>query len=249
MGSKRRHYERNVSETQAGCPNGKTYIPYNLQDHVIEWAHTSPTSGHPGITRTLSIISGKYWWPRMTGYVKTAVQLCAVCATTKSSRQLPLGKLMPLPTPTRPWSHIAVDFVMDLPVSQGYMVIMVVVDRISKGCRPILFCSLPSVLQVAESLLHHVFRCYGILENILLDRDPQFSGYELGVTIQQNVLQDTGYSWHQAAIQKPRGKLSTWFKSLADCSGNTVAVDNTSGFVTSYGQIMPKPQYATPPQV
>lgn len=68
---------------------------------------------------------------------------------------------MPLPIPDRPWSHIAVNFVTDLPVSQGNTMIMVVVDLLSKGCRLIPYSSLPSALQVAESFFHHVFRCFG----------------------------------------------------------------------------------------
>lgn len=60
---------------------------------------------------------------------------------------------MPLRTPDRPWSHVAVDFVTDLPVSQGYMVIMVAVDRFSKSCKFVPFHYLPSALEVAESLL------------------------------------------------------------------------------------------------
>ncbi|KAL0153429.1 hypothetical protein M9458_051267 [Cirrhinus mrigala] len=36
-----------------------------------------------------------------------------------SPRQLPTGKLVPLPIPQRPWSHIGVDFVTDLPGSEG----------------------------------------------------------------------------------------------------------------------------------
>lgn len=73
---------------------------------------------------------------------------------------------MPLSTPERPWSHIAVDFVTDLPLSQRYMVIMIVVF---KGCRLIPFDYFPSALQVAEALFQNVFHCYGIPEEILSD--------------------------------------------------------------------------------
>lgn len=58
---------------------------------------------------------------------------------------------MPLPTPDRAWSHVAVDFVTDLPVSQGYMVIMVAVDRFSKRCKFAPLHSLPSAFEVAEN--------------------------------------------------------------------------------------------------
>ncbi len=51
--------------------------------------------------------------------VRRFVQGCEECATSKSPRYLPAGKLLPLPVPNRPWSHLGVDFVTDLPVSEG----------------------------------------------------------------------------------------------------------------------------------
>lgn len=69
----------------------------------------------------------------MSRLVTSMVQSCAVCATTKSPRCPPVVKLIPLPVLNRPWSHIAMDFVTDLPASKGYTTILIVVDRFSKG--------------------------------------------------------------------------------------------------------------------
>lgn len=46
--------------------------------------------------------------------------------------QLPTGLLELLPIPRRPWSHMAVDFVTNLPSSGGYNPILVAIDRFSK---------------------------------------------------------------------------------------------------------------------
>lgn len=102
------------------------------------------------------------WWPGMTADIARAVRSCSVCAMTNSSPQLPAGKL-----PNRPWSHIAVDFVTDLPVLKGYACVLVVVNRFSKGCWLLPFGYLLSALQVAEALFQFVFRCYRLLEYIL----------------------------------------------------------------------------------
>ena len=61
-------------------------------------------------------------------------------------------KLFPLPIPQRPWSHLSIDFVTDLPFSDGFITIVVIGDRSSKSCHFILLSGLPTAIQVAEAL-------------------------------------------------------------------------------------------------
>lgn len=79
------------------------------------------------------------------------------------------GKIMPLLVPWRLWSHIAVDFVTDIPVSKGYTDVLVTVDRFSKGVWFLSIRYLPSAFKVAEVLFQAVFLPYGILKDILSD--------------------------------------------------------------------------------
>ncbi len=80
---------------------------------------------------------------------------------------------MPLPIPRRPWSHVRVDFVKDLPNSEGYTCIIFAVDQFSKACRLIPLKGLPTALETAESLFQHVFRYFDIPEDIASNREPQ----------------------------------------------------------------------------
>ncbi len=105
----------------------------------------------------------------------TFVNACAACNTSKSPRQLPAGLLQPLPIPQRPWSHIAIDFVTDLPISQGNTTVLTVIDRFSKACRLIPLPKLPTAFETAEILCNNVFRFYGLPEDIVSDRGPQFT--------------------------------------------------------------------------
>lgn len=164
-----------TTPTPPHMPADKTFVPSAYRDRLIVWAHTSLASGHPGIKGTIQLLSPKYWWPTLSVNVQRYVRSCSLCATTKSPRELPAGKLMPLPIPQRPWSHVAVDFITDLPVSDGNTMVLVVVDRFSKACRLIPFASPPSAFQVADVLFQHVFRCYGLPKDILSDRGPQFT--------------------------------------------------------------------------
>lgn len=101
--------------------------------------------------------------------VHTYVQSCSQCARTKSPRLLPAGKLEPLPIPQRPWSHISIHFLMDLPISQTLNTILVITDQFSKACKLVPFPSIPTAFQTVEALLTHVFRNFVLPEDIVSD--------------------------------------------------------------------------------
>ncbi len=102
------------------------------------------------------------------------VQSFSVCAQSKAPCHLPVGKLVPLSIPQRLWSHIRIDFVTDLLNSEGNTCVFVTADRFSKACKLVPLLGLPTALEAAEILLSHVFRNYGLLEDIVLDRGSQF---------------------------------------------------------------------------
>ncbi|KAL0184929.1 hypothetical protein M9458_020625, partial [Cirrhinus mrigala] len=124
---------------------------------------------------TLAILdNAKYWWPPMAGDVKRFVQGCSICAMSTTPRHLPEGKLLPLPVPHRPWTHLGVDFTTDLPPSKGFTTILVVIDRFSTACKFVPLKGLLTALETAEALFHHVFRHFGLPEDIVSDHRPQF---------------------------------------------------------------------------
>ncbi|KAK3509087.1 hypothetical protein QTP70_020299 [Hemibagrus guttatus] len=93
---------------------------------------------------------------------------------SKDPRHLPSGKLLSLPVPNRPWSHLGVDFITDLPTSRSHTCIFVVVDRFSKSCRLLPLKGPPTALEAAELMFNHGFRYFSIPEDIVSDRGPQF---------------------------------------------------------------------------
>ncbi|KAI2657226.1 Transposon Tf2-9 polyprotein [Labeo rohita] len=159
----------------ANCPDHLTYVPLNLRIRVLTEVHSTPSSGHPGIEATLHLLNNRLWWPSLRPDTITFIRNCAVCNMSKVPRQLPAGLLQPLPVPRRPWSHIALDFITDLPSSHGHTTILTVIDRFSKGCRLIPLPKLPTAMETAEALCESVFRFYGLPEDIVSDRGPQFT--------------------------------------------------------------------------
>uniref|UniRef100_A0AAZ1XHU1 Integrase catalytic domain-containing protein n=1 Tax=Oreochromis aureus TaxID=47969 RepID=A0AAZ1XHU1_OREAU len=93
------------------------------------------------------------------------------------SNQPPAGQLHPLSTPSRPWSHIALDFITGLPPSAGNTVILTIIDHFSKAANFIALPKLPTALETARLLATHVFRLHGIPEDIVCDRGPQFTSW------------------------------------------------------------------------
>ncbi|KAK3506323.1 hypothetical protein QTP70_006156 [Hemibagrus guttatus] len=157
------------------CPPDRTFVPQLFRQQVMQWVHEAPSSGHPGIRRSTQLTCRRFWWPSLGSDVEEYVLACPTCAQSRTSRHLPEGLLEPLPIPRRPWSHLSVDFLTDLPDSGGFTAVMVVVDRFSKGCRLIPLEGLPTAMQTADAMFQHVFRNFGLPEDIVSDRGPQFT--------------------------------------------------------------------------
>uniref|UniRef100_A0A8C6SY85 Gypsy retrotransposon integrase-like protein 1 n=1 Tax=Neogobius melanostomus TaxID=47308 RepID=A0A8C6SY85_9GOBI len=168
---------REAQRTEPDPGNGppdRLFVPKSVRSQVIEWGHTSRFSCHPGIGRTISLLRRHFWWPTLEKDVREYTFACTVCARSKSSNQSPAGCLRPLPVPSRPWSHIALDFVTGLPVSQGNSVILTIIDRFSKSVHFVALPKLPTALETADLLVKHVVRIHGIPCDIVSDRGPQF---------------------------------------------------------------------------
>lgn len=124
-----------------------THLPTGLMSpHQYGLSSSSGVTQHwdrdiQALPETAQLLSQKYWWNSLATDVQDYVLSCPVCAQAKTPRQLPAGELVPLPTPQRPWSHVAVDF---LTVCEGFTTILVLIDRFSKMCR---FIPLPNLPQ------------------------------------------------------------------------------------------------------
>ncbi|HXN89892.1 MAG TPA: RNase H-like domain-containing protein, partial [Candidatus Sulfotelmatobacter sp.] len=157
--------------------NGLVYVPQNdlVKTKIVKTCHDSVTAGHPGQAKTLELVNRDYHWPRMHQFVNEYVNSCDTCCRNKAPRQQPHGQLHPLPIPAAPWSSVSMDFIVELPMSEGHDAIYVCVDRFTKMAHFI-----PTTVQVtaeetAHLYLRHVFKHHGLPLDIVSDRGPQFT--------------------------------------------------------------------------
>lgn len=117
---------------------GKAYVPNNIElcQQIVQNHHNAPTIGHPGELGTLNAVREHYWWPGMQKFIKLFIKGCAECQQFKINRHPVKPTLLPIPGPisNRPFMQLSMDFITDLPLSNGYDSIMVVVDHgLTKG--------------------------------------------------------------------------------------------------------------------
>uniref|UniRef100_A0A8C1WJF3 Integrase catalytic domain-containing protein n=1 Tax=Cyprinus carpio TaxID=7962 RepID=A0A8C1WJF3_CYPCA len=146
-------------------------------------------------TATIHLLQNRFWWNRLKD-TTSFVQKCQIHNINKTPKQLPAGLLQPLPIPQQPWSHIAIDFITDLPESDGNTVILTIIDRFSKACHLIPLPKLPTAVQTAELLCNWVFHLYGLPEDIMSDCGPQFTSClwaEFFKALDINVSLTSGY--------------------------------------------------------
>lgn len=109
------------------------YVPFQLRTQIMQSVHASPSAGHWGTAKSLDLLTRSFNWPNARRNLLTYISSCVSCQQVKVDRRQPQGKLLPLPIPDRPWSTIGVDFVVKLPMSEGFDSVMVVVDHLKKS--------------------------------------------------------------------------------------------------------------------
>ena len=93
-----------------------------------------------------------------------------MCQQCKVENINPPGLLQPLPIPTSVWTDISLDFIEGLPKSEGYSVVMVVVDRLTKYSHFIPISHPYSAAKIAQVFIHNIFKLHGLPKSIVTDR-------------------------------------------------------------------------------
>ena len=157
--------------------NGRIWVGNNsaVQTKIISALHSSAVGGHSGQLATYHRINKLFWWKGLKKDVENFVKQCQVCQQAKHLLTSPPGLLQPLPIPAGAWQNISLDFVEGLPKSDGYTVILVVVDRFTKYAHFIPLKHPYTALTVARVLFDTVVKLHGLPKSMVSDRDKIFT--------------------------------------------------------------------------
>lgn len=106
--------------------------------------------------------------------VESFIKQCEVCQHAKHSLNHPMGLLQPLPIPEGVWRDISMDFNEGLPKSEGYSVILVVVDRLTKFAHFIPIKHPYPAHTIAQAFMDNAVKLHGLPHSIVSDRDTIF---------------------------------------------------------------------------
>ena len=150
----------------------------DLWHDIVKMLHDHKTAGHPGEAETLVSVERLFLWPGLWTFVWSYVKGCGVCQQYKINWAPSHPSYVPIPpaSTTRPFAHCSMDLITDLPLSDGFDSILVVVDHSLMKWVILLPCNKKiTAEQVANLLLENLYKRFGLPDEIILDWRPQFT--------------------------------------------------------------------------
>jgi hypothetical protein len=155
---------------------GNIWIGQNstLQTKLIAAFHSSPLGGHSGVAATYYKIKKHFAWKGLKQDVESFIKQCETCQHAKHALEHPMRLLQPLPIPEGVLRDLSMDFIKGLPKSDGYSVILVVVDRLTKYAHFLPLKHPYTATTIAQVFMDSVVKLHGLPNSILTNRDTIF---------------------------------------------------------------------------
>lgn len=119
---------------ELSCQNGfllrgtRLIPPTTLRSQLIDFAH----KGHPGISKTKSILRQTYWWPGMDLYVERVVRECNECSKCDKILKPRVQPMTVRTLPKEAWEVVVIDILGPIRYSSVDKYIIVLVDLFSR---------------------------------------------------------------------------------------------------------------------
>ncbi|KAJ0899510.1 putative nucleotidyltransferase, Ribonuclease H [Helianthus annuus] len=146
-----------------------------LREVILDEAHKSRYSIHPGSDKMYQDLKEYYWWPRLKSDVAVYVGKCLTCAKVKAEYQKPSDLLQQPEIPIWKWGQISMDFITKLPKTpRRHDMIWVIVDRLKKSAHFLPIREKDSTGNLAEVYLKEIVTRHGVPISIISDKDGRF---------------------------------------------------------------------------
>ncbi|GKD39086.1 putative reverse transcriptase domain-containing protein [Tanacetum coccineum] len=143
---------------------------------IMDEAHKSKYSIHPGADKMYYDLRDRYWWPGMKKDIAVYVSRCLSCLKVKHEHQRPSGLLQQPEILKWKWEGIAMDFVTNLPrTSSGHDTIWVIVDRLTKSAHFLPMHEDYKMDRLARLYLNEIVARHGVPISIISNRDSRFT--------------------------------------------------------------------------
>ncbi|QRW10607.1 Retrovirus-related Pol polyprotein from transposon [Ceratobasidium sp. AG-Ba] len=157
--------------------NKRLCVPKSLRLSIMNELHNSSHEGaHPGYARFYNQLHDVYYWPGMGKDAIRYSESCDICQKIKPRRHGKRGFLQPIPIPEQPFKVVTLDFIMDLPESNGYNAILVIVDKLTRYAHFIPCTTKINEVETASLFRDHIWAHYGLPRQIISDRDSRWTG-------------------------------------------------------------------------
>jgi hypothetical protein len=156
---------------------GRLVVPNReaLKKKILDEAHPSRYSIHPGSTKMYHDLRQQFWWTKMKREVARYDSECDTCLKVKADYMKPGGLLQPLSIPDWKWDDISMDIIVGLPMmARKFYSIWVIVDQLSKSAHFILVNTNYKVQKYTEIYIARVLCLHGVPKTITSDRGLQF---------------------------------------------------------------------------
>jgi hypothetical protein len=89
----------------------------DLKKEILDEAHLSKFTIHPGSTKMYRDLKENFWWSKMKGEIAEYVSSCDTCQRIKASHLKTASQMQPLTIPAWKWDDISMDFIVGLPLT------------------------------------------------------------------------------------------------------------------------------------
>ena len=148
-------------------------VPMKARRSILYACHDMKTSGHLGVTKTVSKIKQKFYWPGLQSDVRSYIAGCDACSKRKGpipSKRAP----MQIVISGFPMERIAIDILGELPETpRGNKYIVVIGDYFTKWTEALPIPNMEACT-VAKVLVENVLCRFGIPQVIHSDQGRQF---------------------------------------------------------------------------